>query len=326
VVSIDVSEQREEVIDSNDISFATASIIQLQDSFPVGDILDVAVVDTICYFVDSNWTICGVNLSSGRICYKYAQHGGAELETICPVCITADKSNVYVYDTGKENILVLSSQLVPEKVIRVPIVNPVSIKKTGNGFLCMSVLEDKQALLYYNNDGNMIFMKTLSDIKVSLYENGATIQEGSDGYLYAKAMYSDTIYRWEEPLLEPAYVIDYGSKSISPEMHDIQDIKATEREYTLDFFVFKSGVLSSFEYSSNRHKIFNYFDNEKKCSKSGYVDNIRKFPFLPRWQFGKMILYACHPEYLRALKKTLKEDADIELKDEGLVIFMYELS
>lgn len=324
VVSIDVSEQREDEIGSNDIRLA-ASVIQLRDSLPIGNILDMALIDSICYFIDSNWNIYGVDLSNGRVCCKYVQHGGAELETLCPVCIAVEGKSVYVYDTGKENVLVLSSQLVPEKIIRISIANPISIRKTKNGFLCLSLIEGKQVIQYYDNDANMSFIKNLSDVKVSLYENGATIQEGTDGYLYVKAMYSDTIFRWKDSMLEPAYVIGYGSKSIPQEMHDIQDIKATEREYTLDYFVFETGVLSSFVNSSNHHLVFNYYNNEEKHSKTGSVNKILKL-FFPRWQFGNKILHAFHPEYIQALKETIKQDAGIELNDEGIVIFMYELS
>ena len=326
VCSIDVSEQREAQIDSNDVKMARAYVIQLQDNLPIGEILDVALVDSICYFVDTSWSIYGVNISNGRTCYKYVRHGGAELETICPYCITADKNNVYVYDTGKENILVLSSQLVPEKVIRFSISNPLSIKKTEKGFLCMSVEAEKQMVRYFDNDGNEISAKKLSDIKVSLYEIGATIQEGADGYFYAKAMYSDTIYRWKEQLLEPVYVVDYGLNSISSEMDNIHDIKATKREYTKDFFILKTGVLSSFVNSSNRQVVFNYYNNNESYSKAGRVNKICKIPFVPRWQFGKRIINVFHSEEIYALKETLKKDACIELKDGGLVFFMYEFS
>lgn len=325
MVSIDVSEQREAQIDSNDVKIKRASVVQLQDNLPIGEILDVALMDSICYFVDTNWSIYGVNISNGRICFKYSRHGGSELETICPCCITTDKNNVYVYDTGKGNILVLSSQLVPKKVIRFFISHPVSIKKTEKGFLCMSIEADKQMVQYFDNDGREVSINKMSDIRVSLYENVATIQEGADGYFYTKAMYSDTIYRWREPQLEPAYVVDYGLNSDPSEMDNIQDIKATKRECTKDFFVLKSGVLSSFVNSSNRHVIFNYYNNKERCSKTGSVNKIWTFPFIPRWQFGKRIINFFHSEEIYALKETLKKDANIELKDEGFVIFMYEL-
>lgn len=326
VCSIDVSEQREAQIDSNDVKIARASVIQLQDNLPIGEILDVALVDSICYFVDTSWSIYGVNISNGRTCYKYVRHGGAELETICPYCITADKNNVYVYDTGKENILVLSSQLVPKKVIRFSISNPLSIKKTEKGFLCMSIEADKQIVHYFDNDGNEVSFQKVSNVNVSLHDIGATIQEGADGYFYAKAMYSDTIYRWKEPQLEPAYVIDYGLNSRPPEMGNIEDIKATKREYTKDFFVSKSGVLSSFANSSNRQVVYNYYNNNESYSKTGRVNKICKIPFIPQWQFGKKIINVFHSEDIRFLKDTLKKDACIELKDEGLVFFMYEFS
>ena len=301
-----------------------AAIVQLQENLPVGEVMDMTILDTICYILDSNRNIYGVVLDKGRLCCQYTQHGGSEYETISPIAVTSDQNHVYVYDTGKSHILVLSPQLEPEKAIRTPFITPFSIKRTEDGFLCFCI-SDKQEVVFIGDNGNIVYEKTLSELNMHVYQRHALIQQGADDNLYIKAMYSDTIYKWADSRLEAVYALDYGERSIPKGMNDSRDIENTKREYTLDFFIFQQGVYSSFIERNSNAICNNYYIIDEASSKAGYVRPIHSVPFLPHWQFGRIILSAVHPDYIAPLKKKINEDANIELRDEGLIIFKYTM-
>ena len=324
--TVEVPMHRDETIDNKQINLLKASFIQVQDNYPVGDVRDVGIIDSICYVVDSNRNIYGINLSKRQICYRYTNHGGAKLETIFPACIATDNEHVYVYDTGKSQVLVLSSQLVPEKAIRMPNIVPFCFKKTDKGFLCLSISAGVQEIVYVDDRGMVKYNKILSCRNMDVYDDNILIQQGEDGYLYAKAMYSDSIYKWSGSKLDLVLTLDYGDHSIPKGMNDTKDIENTKREYTSDFFVFKHGILNSFIEQSKQYKCYNYYEYNANGSIAGNIKSIFSLPFIPRWQFGSVMLFVCQPEYIYGLKSILKKEADVELRNEGLVIIKYDLS
>lgn len=288
--TIDASKAKDlsELINDNTFLDLESSFVQVPSEVPLGNIYDVAFVDSLVFILDSNKNIFSIDICKGVIISHQRSFGRAKLEMIEPISLSADKHNVYVYDSVKRCFFVLNHDL------NINTSKPIStnidyFRKTNDGFLCVSLM-NRQMAYYFNEDGIIQHSYELSNIDSDIRNPTSVFQTGANGTIYLKAMFGNTIYAFEKNELKPIYNIDYGKYSIPSETTSSYNILNSDYKYSLDFFIIGKDILHSF-YDPNNHILtYNIQIYNSNKNYSGTIGKCGGIPFIPKWQFEKHLL------------------------------------
>lgn len=249
----------------------------------ISEIVDVGMIDNLCYILDVNNAISIVDFSDGTIKAQFKKEGHAKGELISPQCLTTDSTHVYIYDAGKKSIVIYNKNLIFEDDLDIEVA-PSSMIKLNTGFLCYN---DYSPTVYYINEkGEMECSREMSDKTAEVVTSRKIFTKGPDNKIYIKAEYSDTIFVWDGGDMSPRFVMNYDGRSADGEA-SINDIWSQGVSFTFDYFLTEQGLLIG--YFKNKVLEYAFFDiQQNRCV--AYKPSVKGvMPFIPRWQFGNFI-------------------------------------
>ncbi len=263
---------------------STINYVRIQGSPSISEILDVGIIDSICYILDANGMISAVDISDGTIIKQLNRKGHAVGEMINPKCITTDSNLIFIFDGGKNEIMLYNKDFQYIDRLKISI-DPSSIIKIDDGFLCYDRITS--TVYHLNKMGEVAHSHVISDKEVNITTRQQVFKVCSDSEIYVRTEYSDTIFVWNNKKLLPKFILNYN-KSNTEKAQSVVEMWKEGTAFTYNYFLTERGLISAYM----KDKMLNYilYDMEKeqcfayKSSKTG------KLPLIPKWQFGSLII------------------------------------
>ena len=261
-----------------------ASYVRIPNNHLISEIIDVGIIDSLCYILDTNGVISVVNIFDGSITEQRNRKGRGVGEMITPKCLTTDSAYIYVFDHGTNEIMKYDKNIQYVAKLKLDI-SPSSIIKINEGFLCY---EDIFPTVYFiDNEGKVQFSRVFSNREVNITTRQQIFKVGMKKDIYFKAEYSDTIYLWNGNSLMPQYVMDYDKTDIENKS-TILEMWQNGIPFSYSYFFTEKGLLLAFMHNKKLDYSF-YNSGLGKCF--AYKPSAKgKLPLVPKWQFGNIIL------------------------------------
>ena len=112
-----------------------ASYVRISNNNLISEIIDVGIIDSLCYILDTNGVISVVNIFDGAVTGQRNRKGRGVGEMITPKCLTTDSAYIYVFDHGTNEIMKYDKNIQYVANLKLDI-SPSSIIKINEGFLC----------------------------------------------------------------------------------------------------------------------------------------------------------------------------------------------
>ncbi len=265
-------------------------VVTVPMNVPIAHVTDMDVAGGRCFVLDVLNRVFCVDTVQGRVIQSGISLGHAGNEMLSPACLTADDEYVYVYDSMKSQIFVLTHNLQLHHTLDVEC-DFGTFRKVKGGFACLS-LGKEQNFHFLRDDGVVTYSRKLSDIYPGTIFGDHPIQLGGDGSVYVKAVYSNTIYRWDGKELSVAYKFDFGNEGVDETGKETGgQIMKSKRKFLIDYYVTRSHVLASYygtREGDDRDAVMQCLANVSthQCVTgwTGYVDGV---VIVPSVQHGK---------------------------------------
>lgn len=278
-------ESSDEKIKSEWLDSMKATVTEIPLSMPIASIWSMDVFGRKCFLIDSFMQIFCLDLERKQAIRSNISLGNANNEMISPVCLSADGEYVYVYDSMKGRIFVLTHELRLHHVLNTECSFSM-LRKTDDGFACLSI-DDGQNFYFLNNEGIVVYSRKLSNVCPRVIPDENPLQIGGDGKLYVKAIYSDVLYRWEDGDLAVAGKFRCGTHERVGEDTANANMIRSQGMYMEGYFVTRSHILSSYVESDGKSIRNNLYDLRTCESISGRLGSIGGIFFRANVQRGK---------------------------------------
>ena len=289
--------------------------IRIPNNPTISQIIDIGIMDSLCFILDNNGAVTSVKHTDGGIVRQFFKKGRSKGEMINPICLTTDSSYIYIFDGGKNEIIIYDRDFHYIDNINLEI-SPSSILKVSNGFLCY---ESHIPTVYFvNNEGRINYSREMSNRVTDVTTGQQILSYGPNNEIYIRPEYSDTVFVWNGDEVKPVYVFNY-SKKIKVEEFPVIKYWQDGVPFLFNCFFTKQGLLAGCMQNKMLYHIF--FDVKSNIcyhyvpSKNGIL------PFTPKWQFGNMILSIEGNEVFDSFL-----DTNLEINKQcQLVLLKYEL-
>lgn len=272
-------------------------VVTVPMDVPIAHVTDMDVAGGRCFVLDVLNRVFCVDTAQGRVIQCGVSLGHAGNEMLSPACLTADDEHVYVYDSMKSQIFVLTHNLQLHHVLDVGC-SFGTFRKVDGGFACLS-LGKEQSFHFLRDDGVVTYSRKLSDIYPSTIFGDHPIQLGGDGAVYVKAVYSNTIYRWDGKELSVAYKFDFDDGGVDDTQSRTggQVMKSGEK-FLIDYYVTRSHVLASYygtregdDKDAVMQCLASRFTRQSVTGWTGYVDGTVIVPSVQHGRYSYAVAF-----------------------------------